>query len=134
MPLTGIWKLSVTQALRHGAPSAAAKLVPRRVRLLQDAGVEVPYEDGSTGRWELQDALPGEANQTASLSIERADASSLDLRGLYDGERIAGTIKVRHPPANAEELVGEFLCTRLFTFWGTPQPAAAAAVDPKEDS
>ena len=35
MPLTGIWKLSVTPALRHGAPSAAAKLVPRRVRLLQ---------------------------------------------------------------------------------------------------
>ena len=133
MPLTGIWKLSV--ALRRGAPTTV-KLLPRRLRLLQDAMVEVPYEEGSTGRWVLQDGGPGAVCQTARVSVERTDASVLDLEGMYDGERIAGTLKARHPPANEEEVLGEFLCTRLFSFWGTPQPAAAkgaTAIEPKGD-
>ena len=122
MPLTGVWKLSV--ALRAASPSAA-KLLPRRLRLLQDAMVEVPYEEGSKGRWELQSGPPDVPNtQTVRLTVERTDASELHLTGLYDGERIAGTITARQPPAD-ETVVGEFLCTRLFSFWGTPRPEAA---------
>jgi hypothetical protein len=121
MPLTGVWKLSV--ALRATSPSAA-KLLPRRLRLLQDAMVEVPYEEGSKGRWELQSGPPDTMCQTVRLSVERTDASELRLNGLYDGERIAGTITSRQPPAD-EAVVGEFLCTRLFSFWGTPRPEAA---------
>ena len=107
MPLVGIWKLSV--ASRRGS-AAAAKLLPRRLRLLEDAAVEVPFEDGSTGSWRLDDGQ-------VDMRIERASAPSLRLQGLYDGERIAGSITA----ANDDEL-GDFLCTRLFSFWGTPQP------------
>lgn len=121
MPLTGVWKLSV--ALR-ATSSSAAKLLPLRLRLLQDAMVEVPYEAGSKGRWELQSGPPDTMCQTVRLSVERIDAPELHLNGLYDGERIAGTITSRHPPAD-EQVVGEFLCTRLFSFWGTPRPEAA---------
>ena len=92
MPLTGVWKLSV--ALRATSPSAA-KLLPRRLRLLQDAMVEVPYEEGSKGRWELQSGPPDTMCQTVRLSVERTDESELRLNGLYDGERIAGTITVQ---------------------------------------
>ena len=130
MPLTGVWKLSV--ALRATSPSAA-KLLPRRLRLLQDAMVEVPYEEGSTGRWELQSGPADTMCQTVRLSVKRTDASELRLNGLYDGERIAGTISSRHPPAD-EAAIGEFLCTRLYSFWGTPRPEAARLKEGHADS
>jgi hypothetical protein len=130
MPLTGVWKLSV--ALRATSPSAA-KLLPRRLRLLQDAMVEVPYEEGSTGRWELQSGPADTMCQTVRLSVKRTDASELRLNGLYDGERIAGTITSRHPPAD-EAAIGEFLCTRLYSFWGTPRPEAARLKEVHADS
>ena len=130
MPLTGVWKLSV--ALRATSPSAA-KLLPRRLRLLQDAMVEVPYEEGSTGRWELQSGPSDTMCQTVRLSVKRTDASELRLNGLYDGERIAGTISSRHPPAD-EAAIGEFLCTRLYSFWGTPRPEAARLKEGHADS
>ena len=130
MPLTGVWKLSV--ALRATSPSAP-KLLPRRLRLLQDAMVEVPYEEGSTGRWELQSGPADTMCQTVRLSVKRTDASELRLNGLYDGERIAGTISSRHPPAD-EAAIGEFLCTRLYSFWGTPRPEAARLKEGHADS
>ena len=130
MPLTGVWKLSV--ALRATSPSAP-KLLPRRLRLLQDAMVEVPYEEGSTGRWELQSGPADTMCQTVRLSVKRTDASELRLHGLYDGERIAGTISSRHPPAD-EAAIGEFLCTRLYSFWGTPRPEAARLKEGHADS
>ena len=57
-------------------------------------------------------ACPPRAGVAAS-----ADEWSFD--GLFDGERIAGTISDADGAA-----VGDFLCTRLFSFWGTPKPKA----------
>lgn len=131
-PLRGIWKLSVSVTSRQGA--AAAKLLPRRLRLLEDAGVEVPYDDGASGSWRLQDG-PSDAMgaQAALLRIEGARGAppALHLHGLFDGERIAGSITASDTANGPGEEVGEFLCTRLFSFWGTPQPKAAQGLTPK---
>lgn len=126
-PLRGVWKLSVTS--RQGA--AAARLLPRRLRLLEDAGVEVPYDDGATGSWQLQEGPPDAMGARAALlRIEGARGAppTLHLHGLYDGERIAGSIMVSDAANEPGEEMGEFLCTRLFSFWGTPQPKAAQRV------
>ena len=129
-PLRGVWKLSVTS--RQGA--AAARLLPRRLRLLEDAGVEVPYDDGATGSWQLHEG-PSDAMgaRAALLRIEgaRGAPSTLHLHGLFDGERIAGSIMASDAASEPGEEVGQFLCTRLFSFWGTPQPKAAQGKDIK---
>ena len=137
MPLTGVWKLSVALS-RRGAAGAAPRLpLPRRLRLLEDGPVEVPYEEGTTGRWTLREEAPPDGARLVRVSIERAQAPSLHLLGLYDGERIAGSITASHADAAAadesgHEEVGEFLCTRLFSFWGTPKPRGLADAEERD--
>ena len=45
--------------------------------------------------------------------------SEISFQGLFDGERIAGSVTA------ADCVQGDFLCTRLFTFWGAPKVKAA---------
>ena len=61
----------------------------------------------------------------------RRPRSTCTVHGLFDGERIAGSIMASDAANEPGEEVGEFLCTRLFSFWGTPQPKAAQGKDPK---
>ncbi len=133
--LAGVWKLSTT-----------ARGVPRRVRFLDDASVAVPYSASSSGAWRVSDAGAGTDGAGAGgarevdFSIEWDEGAAgaetsararLSFSGLFDGERIAGSVhRVGLPeggsggaaPASAK--LGEFLATRLFSFWGTPEPRA----------
>ena len=134
--LKGIWKVS--SSLRRGVTAS----VPRRLKFeVQDAVgssveagvVQVPFAEHCGGRWEVREASPGsDADDTsgamhAQFVVECAAhsdvaASTLRFDGLYDGERIAGTVV---DSGGAE--VADFLCTRLYTFWGAPKVKAAAA-------
>ena len=60
---------------------------------------------------------------------ERRPRSTCTVHGLFDGERIAGSVMASDAANEPGEEVGEFLCTRLFSFWGTPQPKAAQGKD-----
>ena len=51
--------------------------------------------------------------------VDDTPSSRWTFDGLFDGERIAGTVH-----GDDGDPVGDFLCTRLFTFWGTPKPRA----------
>ena len=115
--MQGIWKLSVS--LRAGANSKL--LPPRRLRFLAPAQVEVPYSPDFHGDWKLRGPDPGSLAQRASFKLYSTGTPGVQLSfdGLFDGERIAGSF--RH---GCGEDLGDFLCTRLFTFWGEPSLAA----------
>lgn len=119
----------------------------RRDRLILETGsVAIPYTNHCDGSWvvaEQMSAAGDGAELLVTFTIDRlvesaaanpadglgpaALASRLRFEGLYDGERIAGTVLQLHPdPFGARVEVADFLCTRLFTFWGTPKVAAAA--------
>ena len=133
--LAGVWKISSTVArsalprhVRFGEPtrSAAAHGLLLHRRTILDAGtLSLPYGGSDChGRWEVAEGDASDSGaMRASFVVEysghRDDAACTSWRfdGLFDGERIAGTVK----DAAAQE-VGDFLCTRLFSFWGTPQP------------
>ena len=133
--LSGVWKVSV--AVTRGADVSTLHL-PRRIRFVEDR-VEVPYQPCCHGAWDL---APGDETtsgaERASLSLKCAGRelergrwmapSTLLFEGLYDGERIAGTITAITIDSDGEPSekreVGNFLCTRLFTFWGPPSPKA----------
>ena len=136
--LQGIWKISAT--LRSGVTTA----LPRRIRFtegssspaaaLQSGTVQVPYADHCSGHWEVlvaDDAdAAGSGAMQASFSVRcaagsgAAEAEHLNFMGLFDGERIAGKVHT----GNHE--IGDFLCTRLFTFWGSPNPKATGEGGP----
>lgn len=106
----------------------------RSEEILESGSVQVPYSDHCGGAWEVRPDQTGPdqtaSDQTASItqamraafSVECAargdgEPSCLRFNGLYDGERIAGTVC----DGAADREVGEFLCTRLYTFWGPPK-------------
>ena len=133
--LAGVWKLSAT-----------ARGIPRRVRFFDDASVAVPYSPSSSGAWHVSDtgasadgAGAGCAREVdfsiewdeGAAGVETSARARLSFSGLFDGERIAGSVhRVGLPedgsggaaPASAK--LGEFLATRLFSLWGTPEPRA----------
>ena len=129
--LAGVWKLSTSTSLRSAARRAAADAsLPKRIRFVVEteranfeAGrCEVPFREQCGGRYELHD----EGDRRAAFSVAcppragvAAGADEWSFDGLFDGERIAGTISDADGAA-----VGDFLCTRLFSFWGTPKPKA----------
>lgn len=130
--LSGVWKVSVTPRLGGGPSALARHHVPKRLRFIEaEQGIEVPYQDCCSGWWEVTagDESTSGAEQ-ASLSVTcRGHAQgprTLRFDGLFDGERIAGTITDAGAEGGASEPreVGDFLCTRLFTFWGPPSPKA----------
>lgn len=150
--MQGIWKLSFSASrgasLERGAflSAMARRAVPSRLRLLDPPAsepmgrLEVPMATLS-GKWCVLDNQPGDCGaQTVRLAVEGGERLLL-LSGLFDGERIAGTVfqlgSEKHPmrevsydtmivqEVKGEHVVlGEFLCTRLFTFWGAPKPRA----------
>eukprot|EP00966_Prymnesium_polylepis_P133433 3084239-Prymnesium_polylepis.1 len=154
--MEGIWKVSVSARLvaaRVDARSAlpvAMKAVPKRLRFIdppaQGLGrIEVPMDAGASGSWCVTPGPPDASGaQIARFVVEGAGASlhgahvSLLFDGLYDGERIAGTVVEMPGPVDLTELsgppfpggseIGDFLCTRLFTFWGPPKPKAGNAM------
>ena len=125
--------------------------MPRRLRFCDPScenelgTLEVPYSPaGSSGAalgfWRLASG-PADAHgaQSAKFVLEDQHAF-LIFDGLYDGERIAGAVHAIHKDGEGSRLssvalletphtaggeVGDFLCTRLFSFWGTPKPKAA---------
>ena len=149
--MQGVWKLSF--AARRGGSAAAQQLVPKRIRfgaLAADSSVgliEVPYQQRLSGRWQLIAGPPEASGAQSARFVLTSDDVLLLFDGLYDGERVAGTVydgrsgagevfttdPLFHPEAPwrsaadaAEHELGEFLCTRLFTFWGPPSPAASS--------
>lgn len=128
-----------------------------RASILESGNVLIPYADHCHGTWEVATVKPVEPSSAVDehgddelaraakdadgshgtalaarfvirgLSRDGGDASRLLFDGLYDGERIAGTVwrDDSHDQACGGAQVADFLCTRLFTFWGTPKPAAA---------
>ena len=152
--MQGVWKLSFV--LRRG--SGVAQALPRRIRFSEpsDAGltgrVEVPYRAECSGAWTLKGGpVDAPGTQSSRFIISCSEGTALLFDGLYDGERIAGTVVSRRVAA-AEALssasaisellhgelardagsagsedLAEFLCTRLFTFWGPPSVAAGTA-------
>ena len=139
--LSGVWKISASLRGRHGA------LLPKRVRfaeeeanalpaerlhssaLLEWGSCSIPYADHCGGRYEVGTPDDGTAEHGelhAGFMVEctakdNKEATRLTFEGLYDGERIAGTVT----DEAVGEVVADFLCTRLFTFWGTPKVKAA---------
>ena len=145
----------------------------RQRLVIETGSVAIPYTNHCDGRWavaEQMSAAGDSAELLVTFTIDRfvddsaakavavaTDAddgrglsgplaaleSRLRFEGLYDGERIAGTVLQLHPdplvvggdgPASsgARVEVADFLCTRLFTFWGTPKVAAAAGQEEEE--
>lgn len=138
--LKGVWKLSAT--LRQGSAARAAAAIPKRIRFdeerplpqhaallaprvsVLDAGsCSIPFMEHCGGGWELAAATDEEDTSGALRACFVVDdsASRLTFEGLFDGERIAGTV------LSADEPIGDFLCTRLFTFWGAPKVRAGAS-------
>ncbi len=132
--LNGVWKLSASLRGRHST------LLPKHIRFTESpssppaasatvaelGSVSVPYAEHCGGTYEIRpassiDEPPSVGFIVECASTDRGPASRLSFDGLYDGERIAGTVHDR------EEAVADFLCTRLFTFWGTPKPRAGEA-------
>lgn len=133
--LAGVWKVSVTPQRAGIAPAGLWKHMPKRLRLAEAPAstVEVPYKPCCTGGWAL---APGgaeaEGAQRATITLTCVGGSeagagagphTLLLSGLFDGERIAGTVR-----AESSDTTANFICTRLFTFWGPPSPRAARKV------
>ena len=142
--LAGVWKVSASLRGRSAA------LLPKRIRFeeninssnkparllaapttVDSGGCSIPYTEHCGGHWEVGDAESADESGAlpagfvvACAEKEGAPASRLSFEGLYDGERIAGTVS----DASGDE-VADFLCTRLFTFWGTPKVAAASNLD-----
>ena len=154
MGLKGIWKIS--SSMRHGVRVT----LPRHVKfessgstgeLRADAtpagALHIPYSDHCSGTWQVgKHAKPSASCNSikddhghrddhngalhARFVVECAvsgneDASRLEFLGLYDGERIAGVVTDGHGVE-----VADFLCTRLFTFWGPPSPRAGKESPP----
>ena len=143
--MEGVWKVS------FAARRSASKLVPRhlRFRSLDSTRlglVEVPHVTGHGGRWALTAGPADAAGAQSARFIVECDGAALLFDGLFDGERVAGSVWQRHladvaaeseplpepwlltgdmKGAEPEDKIGEFLCTRLFTFWGPPSPSAA---------
>ena len=138
--LSGVWKIS---ASLRGKQST---VLPKRIRfedtsenpppprqlpamaVLECGSCSVPYAEHCGGQYELW--TPSNAEDPDELRAgfviecaEKDDAppSRLSFDGLYDGERIAGTV---HDDKAGGEVIADFLCTRLFSFWGTPSPRA----------
>ena len=135
--MEGIWKVSSSLRI-----ASAQIQVPRRLRFSSRTQgalrhrVEVPYRPECGGWWQLH-TVPAETAQAVRIALACSEEGSLLLDGLYDGERIAGTLHVwQHGVVQAGDVpwadavsevpVGDFLGTRLFTFWGPPSPIAAA--------
>ena len=142
--LRGVWKIST--ALRSGSVAS----VPRRIRFdesppslalqipmppgaapLDTGAVAIPYSEQCKGSWAVAAARQSVDEETSGAlhagfvvectAREGEKASRLAFQGLFDGERLAGTVT---DDATGHEL-GEFLCTRLFTFWGAPKVKAS---------
>ena len=135
--LVGVWKLSFAAA-RHSAltvpkrirfdtssPSAASSLLPAWGSILERGSLSVPFMEGCSGAWQVAAATEHDDGAQRAAFIIRtfaqtdAEASELSFQGLFDGERIAGSVTV------GNRVEGDFLCTRLFTFWGAPKVRAA---------
>ena len=116
-------QLKLPRHVRFVSPAGAGDAPPTRAG--GDGGVEIPYDDGAHGSWLLEDEAEPDAlgARTVTFDVARAGDPTLRFSGLYDGERIAGPL-VLDAGAGAGTVVGEFLCTRLFSFWGTPNVAA----------
>ena len=154
--LSGVWKVSVAPRLppHGGAPAIARHHVPKRLRFTaEEQGIEVPYQPCCGGRWAVAEGDASTSGaERASLTItcrgsesDGGDAQvprTLRFEGLFDGERIAGTVTDPDAEGGASEPLelGSFLCTRLFTFWGPPSPntgrstpgVGSAAQDPPD--
>ena len=152
--MEGIWKVSfaLSRAVRRVGGSielpVAVKAVPKRLRFIdpEAAGVmgrlEVPMSEEAHGSWTLTEGPPDASGAQSARFVVEGTGAVLLFNGLYDGERIAGTVHELPSPAEGGGLVtqavllegvsdcadneqlGEFLCTRLFSFWGTPKPKA----------
>lgn len=99
-------------------------------------------QTASRGRWRLTHPTDTDGARGVRFCVGNEQTLVL-FDGLYDGERIAGTVydipdrttnlvdeqtlnHLLHGEANPMSIeLGDFLCTRLFTFWGTPKPKAA---------
>ena len=86
--------------------------------VLDSGSCSVPYAEHCGGQYELWTPSNAEDSDElrAGFVIEcaaKADAppSRLSFDGLYDGERIAGTV---HDDKAGGEVIADFLCTRLF--------------------
>ena len=142
--LSGVWKISASLRGRHGAllpkrirfaeePCAlTANLLPRAA-VVESGSCSIPYADHCSGQYEvgtLEDGTAGNGELRADFKVECTanndqGGTRLTFEGLYDGERIAGTVT----DEAAGEVVADFLCTRLFTFWGAPKVKAAEDED-----
>ena len=139
--LSGVWKISATLRGRRSA------LLPKRIRFAEEetspaplhrllppaavmefGSLSIPYSEHCSGNYEVgtpedDDAEPGVLRAGFIVECTAKDGtepSRYTFDGLYDGERIAGTVS----DSAADEVVADFLCTRLFTFWGTPKVKA----------
>jgi hypothetical protein len=135
--LAGVWKIS------SHVRGEASTVLPRRIRFdgADEQGCcSIPYADHCQGTWEVRTQSSSAAAKEASeagahgnggvplfarwklhcAAHRGMDESCHVYEGLFDGERIAGTVSNA-----AGEPVADFLCTRLFTFWGTPSPRAS---------
>ena len=137
--LQGIWKLSFAAARQPAlilpkrirfdtsgrSAAAASSLLPPWDSVLEYGSLSIPFMEGSGGAWQVAAATEdNDGARRAAFVIQCSaqagrEASEFSLEGLFDGERIAGSVKV------AGHLEGDFLCTRLFTFWGAPKVRAA---------
>ena len=95
---------------------------------MEFGSLSIPYSEHCSGNYEVgtpedDDAEPGVLRAGFIVECTAKDGtepSRYTFDGLYDGERIAGTVS----DSAADEVVADFLCTRLFTFWGTPKVKA----------
>lgn len=123
--MKGLWKL------RHTLRGGVKLQPPRRLRFIGDematsGRLELPFlEERCSGEWRIGEAgSAADGLQQVWFRIEcrreaGAAGSSLAYEGVSDGERVAGTVC-----CGEDEVIGDFLCTRLFQGWGEPKPAA----------
>mmetsp|Transcript_32535 Transcript_32535/g.106449 ORF Transcript_32535/g.106449 Transcript_32535/m.106449 type:complete len:163 (+) Transcript_32535:3-491(+) len=129
--LAGVWKVNLTPRV-----PGAREGMPKRLRLLEGdsdeaGGIEVPYMDCTAGGWavtETDDPAAVDGNRRVVIDVTLATPPhSFRFDGLFDGERIAGSVSASEAQGGESgeaTVLGDFLCTRLFTFWGSPKPRA----------
>ena len=120
---------SLVQSGTGACPTSATSTLSRPG--LASSTTVVSCRPRPAGGWavtETEDPAAVDGNRRVVIDVTLATPPhSFRFDGLFDGERIAGSVSASEAQGGESgeaTVLGDFLCTRLFTFWGSPKPRA----------